>query len=110
MTQHPPISLRPRPTLTFPKIAWVPRDTSLFNREGMGGWFDQSYKLVGSLSVEWEWWYMPLQCRLTSPGLAELCEYHKVKQWALKGASLADSLGRGEDTHTQELSQFTAMC
>ena len=52
VTQHPPISLRPGPTLTFPKIAWVPRDTSLFNREGMGGWFDQSYKLVGSLGID----------------------------------------------------------
>ena len=65
----------------------------------------------GYKNYKWEWWYMPLQCRLTSMGLAKLCEYHRVKQWALEGASLADSLGKGGgDTHTQQLSQFTAMC
>ena len=65
----------------------------------------------GYKNYKWEWWCMPLQCRLTSLGLGELCDHHKVKQWALKGASLADSLGReGGDTHTQELSQLYAIC
>ena len=54
---------------------------------------------------------MPLQCQLTSLGIAKLREHHEVKHWAPKGASLADSLGRGGGgTHIQELSQFAAMC
>ena len=51
-TTYPPIILRPGPTLTFPKIAWVPKDSSLFNREGMLGWFEQSHKEVGTLHVD----------------------------------------------------------
>ena len=33
-------------------IAWVPKDMSLFNREGMSGWFEQSHKEVGTLKVD----------------------------------------------------------
>ena len=55
---------------------------------------------------------MPLQCRLTSPGLAELCEYHKVKEWAQQGGLFGSFFGQGRrgHTHTQELSQFAAIC
>ena len=48
----PEISLKPGPTLTFPKVAWVPKDTHTFNRTGMSGWFEPAWKLVGTLFVQ----------------------------------------------------------
>ena len=38
-------------THTFPSLAWVPKAAGLFNRDGMHGWFDQTYQLVGTLHV-----------------------------------------------------------
>ena len=52
LSLHLPISLSPAPTLTFPKVAWVPKDVGLFNREGMRGWFGQDYRLVGTLHID----------------------------------------------------------
>ena len=48
----PEISLKPGPTVTFPKVAWVPKDTHTFNRMGMFGWFEPAWKLVGALFVQ----------------------------------------------------------
>ena len=47
----PKIVLKPGPTLTFPKVTWVPRDTQAFNVSGMQGSFEQLWKLVGTLCV-----------------------------------------------------------
>jgi len=61
----------------------------------------------GYKHYKWEWWYMPLTCRLQALNLQSLCDYHCLKTWALEGASLAVSLGRGGGcTHTQESSQY----
>ena len=46
------IGLKPGPVLTFPSVAWVPKDTQVFNTSGMGGWFEPSWKHVGSLCVD----------------------------------------------------------
>ena len=61
----------------------------------------------GYKHYKWEWWYMPLTCRLRALHLESLCDYHSFKAWALEGASFAVSLGRGGGcTHTQESSQY----
>ena len=52
---------------------------------------------------------MPLKCRLDSLNLSILCEYHRVKRWALEGATLAECLGRGggcTHTHTRAITFF----
>ena len=46
------IALKPGLVLTFLAAAWVPRDTQLFNASGMQGWFEPSWKHVGSLCVD----------------------------------------------------------
>ena len=48
----PEIALKPGPTLTFPKVAWVPKDTHTFNSAGMSSWFEPSWKHVGTLCVQ----------------------------------------------------------
>ena len=61
----------------------------------------------GYKHYKWEWWYMPLTCRLRALHLESLCDYHSLKAWALEGASFAVSLGRGGGcTHTQEPSKY----
>ena len=61
----------------------------------------------GYKHYKWEWWYMPLMCRLRALHLESLCDYHSLKAWALEGASFAVSLGKGGGcTHTQESSQY----
>ena len=69
----------------------------------------------GYNKYHWEWWYMPLKCRLQSLGLTALCDCHHVKRWVLEGVSLAEAMGRGgrcthTHTHTQEPSQSFAVC
>ena len=49
----PDIALKPSPTLTFPKMARVPKDTHTFNSANMSGWFEPSWKHVGTPSVRW---------------------------------------------------------
>ena len=47
---------------------------------------------------------MPLSCRLQALNVKLLCDYHSLKAWALEGASIAVSLGRGggcTHTHTE---------
>ena len=59
----------------------------------------------GYKHYKWEWWYMPLTCRLQALNLKSLCDYHRLKAWAHEGASFAVSFGsRGGCTHTQESS------
>ena len=61
----------------------------------------------GYKHYKWEWWYMPLTCRVQALNLKSLCDYHILKAWALEGASIVVSLGRGGGcTHTQESSQY----
>ena len=48
---YPPITLTPSPTLMFPHFASVPKNTNYFNESGMAGWFDQDYKLLGTLQL-----------------------------------------------------------
>ena len=65
----------------------------------------------GSKKYKWEWPYMPRKCRLDALRLDTLCSYHQVKEWALEGGSLAESLGgvTGAHTHTQESSTCFAI-
>ena len=37
----------------------------------------------GYIKYKWEWWYMPLKCRLSTLGLVQLCDFHTVKWWAV---------------------------
>ena len=69
-------------------------------------------RLGKSKKYKWEWRCMPLKCRRSALGLVQLCDFRIVKWWALEGASLADSLGRGGGgcTHTQDSSVYVAMC
>ena len=58
----------------------------------------------GYKHYKWEWWYIPLKCRLQALGLDNLCKYHALKGWALEGSHIAESMGRGGCTQTQESS------
>ena len=61
----------------------------------------------GYKHYKWEWWYMPLTCRLQALNLNSLRDHHNLKAWVLEGASIAVSLGRGGGcTHTHESSQY----
>ena len=61
----------------------------------------------GYKKFKWQWWYMPVTCRLRALHLESLCNDHSLKACALGRASLAVSLGRGGGcTHTQESSQY----
>ena len=35
----------------------------------------------GYKHYKWEWWYMPLTCRLRALHLESLCNYHSLKAW-----------------------------
>ena len=48
----PKMTLTPSQQVAYLEVAWVPKDVSFFNSHGMDGWFEQTYKLVGSLTLD----------------------------------------------------------
>ena len=46
------MTLTPGQQVACPEMAWVPTDVSFFNSHGMDGWFEQTYKLVGTLTLD----------------------------------------------------------
>mmetsp|Transcript_22695 Transcript_22695/g.38822 ORF Transcript_22695/g.38822 Transcript_22695/m.38822 type:complete len:102 (+) Transcript_22695:614-919(+) len=47
----PKMTLTPGQQMACPEMAWVPKDVSFFNSHDMDGWFEQTYKLVGTLTL-----------------------------------------------------------
>ena len=47
----PEMTLTPGQEVACPTVTWVPTDVSFFNTNGMDGWFEQTYKVVGTLTL-----------------------------------------------------------
>ena len=50
--QWEPVSVKPGPQLTFPSVAWVPRDISVLHTHGMHGWFQPEARLLFTLMLQ----------------------------------------------------------
>ena len=46
------MTFTPGQHVACPAMAWVPKDVTFFNSHGMDGWFEQTYKLVGTLTLD----------------------------------------------------------
>ena len=44
--------MKPGPQLTFPSVAWVPRDISVLHEHGMHGWFQPEARLLFTLMLQ----------------------------------------------------------
>ena len=48
----PALHIKPGPTLTFPHVAFVPRDRTYFEAHSMQGWFSREERLLFTLSFD----------------------------------------------------------
>ena len=48
----PKMTLTPGQQVACSEMAWVPKEVSFSNSHGMDGWFEQTYKLVGTLTLD----------------------------------------------------------
>ena len=48
----PKMTLTPGQQVACPEVAWVPTDVSFSNSHGMDGWLEQTYKLLGTPTLD----------------------------------------------------------
>ena len=53
----------------------------------------------GYKRYKWEWWYMPLTCRLQALNLKSLCDYHKVESLGPGGGLVCCEFGQHRWVH-----------
>ena len=50
----PKMTFTPGQQVARPEMAWVPKDVGCFNSHGMDGWVEQTYRLLGSLTLDFQ--------------------------------------------------------